>query len=657
MMHTAPGRMLSDALTWLIGGPASPLTLRSSRLGPLLALVCSFVVGLWFLDRTAGVVAILGLVLGLGLVRLAPRDRRFLLGLFLAGFGSRLLAAVIVYHGAPLFGVSRFIFPDSWAYDWIAARIADSWRGVPIPDYGLYEYLVTHFTELIAAVYWALGPSAIAALVLNCTFAALSAVLIAMTTARLFDERAARVAGVIASFFPSAFFWSILLLKDAFYAFLVAMCVWAFTELVTTRRLLWLVPLAVAWWSLTDVRNFAFYFLGVLIPIAFFIGVGQPLRARLALSGLMALVIVPLMVHFGAGRMVQYYLLGDTAAVLEYHRTANAVSADTAFVPLPTPRPTAAISAVQVLAARTAAAQSVEDEESHEPPAPGTTPAVPPDDRPGWRWTSEGGWLNDLTGEQFVDGTLVSPSDPQPAPDSESYLPPDDRLAWRSLSVVEDTGRGLGAESPLTAAFPDGGAEPTEAGAATPDRSVADTKAAPALMAAAVPAADASASATAATQPTPIQSANPDGKLLPAGADRQQLAHPESGLGRMLEYLPIGLWYTLTAPLPWNTPKLALKLTIPDMLLWYILAATAFIGLVVARSRWRLLILPVGYLASIAILLALLEGNVGTLFRHRAMLIPFTAMLSAAGLVWLWDRYRLHREIRVRCLRQPGAPA
>src|SRR5207302_3017775 len=37
---------------------------------------------------------------------------------------------------------------------------------------------------------------------------------------------------------------------------------------------------------------------------------------------------------------------------------------------------------------------------------PGSGPDAAPDARPGWRWTSEGGWLNDLTGEAFVDGRI-----------------------------------------------------------------------------------------------------------------------------------------------------------------------------------------------------------------------------------------------------------
>jgi hypothetical protein len=531
MTDIGPERRLGRALDRIVGGPISPLVVRSSWSVAIAAVTLAFLLGLSLLAHAAGVVALLGLALGLGLVRLAPHDRSFLLLLFLAGFGLRLIVAVLVYHVAPLFGVSRFVWPDSWAYDWMAARIVDSWAGVPIPNYVYYDYLVTAYTRMIAVVYWALGPSPVAALVLNCGLAAAAAVLIAVATSRLFDERVARVAGIAASFFPSPLFWSVLLLKDAFYTFLVAVCIWAIMELITSRRPLWLVPLALAWWSLADVRNFAFYFLGVLIPIAFFLGVAQPLRLRLALSGILVLVVVPVMLHYGAERMVRYYLLGDTAAVFEYHRMANAMSADSAFVPAL-------------------------------PPASATS-----------------------------------------TPQSE-------------------------------------GLEPTTLGQATADAvsAVADVV---------------GASPTVFAAPTVVPFSDPGGNLFQPDAEQEQLPSRGSGLSRLLEYLPVGLWYTLTAPLPWNTPKLSQKLTIPDMLLWYVLAATALVGLVVAWPRWRLFVLPVGYLVSIAILLAMLEGNVGTLFRHRAMLIPFTTIFSARGAVWLWDHCVVRYSVRVRALGEP----
>jgi len=48
--------------------------------------------------------------------------------------------------------------------------------------------------------------------------------------------------------------------------------------------------------------------------------------------------------------------------------------------------------------------------------APGSDASTPPDSRPGWRWTSDGQWVNDLTGEVFRGGQIVRVGTPQVTP-------------------------------------------------------------------------------------------------------------------------------------------------------------------------------------------------------------------------------------------------
>jgi hypothetical protein len=49
------------------------------------------------------------------------------------------------------------------------------------------------------------------------------------------------------------------------------------------------------------------------------------------------------------------------------------------------------------------------------------------------------------------------------------------------------------------------------------------------------------------------------------------------------------------------------------------------------------------YVLGVFFLFGLLEGNVGTLYRHRAMLVPYVVTLAAPTLLWLWRRARLGR--------------
>jgi hypothetical protein len=498
--------------------------------------------------------SLLGVVFGVGLVRLAPDDRGFLLLLYLVGFGLRVLVGGLLYHLAEALGASPFILPDAWAYDWVASTMAQAWQGEPIWIDTGNEYLINHYTRLVAGLYWALGHSVLAVLALNAVFGAAAGVLISMATGRIFGRRTGRIAGLAAVFFPSVFFWSILLLKDVFYLFLLAVCLWALTELIVGHRPVSMVPLLLSWYVISDVRNFAFLVLGVLIPFAFLIGAPFPNARRLLMTALLAGVMSLLMVN----QLTGHYLRDDAMAALEYHRMANAMNAETGFVPTPTPRPTSI----------------------------GQPPALP---------------VGAVPGESSPEVVSV-PIDTSATVDG-SELPTSESAASREV----------------LSAFPD-----TPSNAVVGDRFAVLTPAPQGRV------------VVATMPPAP-------GTLL--SSDTETMGRPPSSLSRTLQYLPSGIWYLLGAPFPWETPKLSQKATIPDMLLWYLSVALAVLGLVVSRRRWRFLVLPLGYVLGIGLLLALVEGNVGTLFRHRAMLIPITTIFSAAGAIWLWDWWAQKRAL------------
>jgi hypothetical protein len=104
---------------------------------------------------------------------------------------------------------------------------------------------------------------------------------------------------------------------------------------------------------------------------------------------------------------------------------------------------------------------------------------------------------------------------------------------------------------------------------------------------------------------------------------------------RILAYLPMGVAYTMFAPAPWAITRVHDLLTAPEMLVWYILMAAALVTVIRFRARWWLLLPPVLFVASFIGAMALTEGNVGTLFRHRAMIIPLVIVLAAPSLLAL----------------------
>ncbi len=103
--------------------------------------------------------------------------------------------------------------------------------------------------------------------------------------------------------------------------------------------------------------------------------------------------------------------------------------------------------------------------------------------------------------------------------------------------------------------------------------------------------------------------------------------------GRALVFLPLGIAYFLFSPFPWQITS-ALKLfSLPEMLLIYALTPAMLRGIRhTLRTRFREALQVLLLTALLTISYALGEGNVGTLYRHRAQAILFYLMFAGVGL-------------------------
>jgi hypothetical protein len=103
--------------------------------------------------------------------------------------------------------------------------------------------------------------------------------------------------------------------------------------------------------------------------------------------------------------------------------------------------------------------------------------------------------------------------------------------------------------------------------------------------------------------------------------------------GRALAFLPIALAYFFFSPFPWQITSLLRVLSVPEMVLIYYLALPTWRGVTFAiRHRLRDCLQILLMTALLTVTYALTEGNVGTLYRHRAQAMAFYLIFAAVGL-------------------------
>ncbi|GMR13238.1 MAG: hypothetical protein BMS9Abin29_1443 [Gemmatimonadota bacterium] len=126
------------------------------------------------------------------------------------------------------------------------------------------------------------------------------------------------------------------------------------------------------------------------------------------------------------------------------------------------------------------------------------------------------------------------------------------------------------------------------------------------------------------------------GSVFGAGADTGTV----SGA---LRFLPLGLAFFLFAPFPWAVSGTLQLVTLPEVFLWYGLIPFTVMGLrSVMGSKSRQSLVVISVLMVVLTTYALVEGNFGTAYRHRAQVMPLFFLFTAAGLV----QFKLRRDAR-----------
>lgn len=128
-----------------------------------------------------------------------------------------------------------------------------------------------------------------------------------------------------------------------------------------------------------------------------------------------------------------------------------------------------------------------------------------------------------------------------------------------------------------------------------------------------------------------------------AGAETA-VADPEDydpGLLDNLRHLPRGITVMLFEPVPWApTDDTGETLARVETILWYPLLGLAALGIRDLVRRRQALAFPFFAGGGVMLLYALLEGNIGTAYRHRGEFVWAVCVFAAVGLARLWPALR-----------------
>jgi hypothetical protein len=98
-------------------------------------------------------------------------------------------------------------------------------------------------------------------------------------------------------------------------------------------------------------------------------------------------------------------------------------------------------------------------------------------------------------------------------------------------------------------------------------------------------------------------------------------------------------WAFATMPLPWQIASRSELALLPEQLLWLAMLLLLPVGIAAGALRDPMATsILCGYSAVSAATIALTSGNVGTLVRHRSLVIPYIVWFSALGAVYVVQR-------------------
>lgn len=507
-------------------------------------------------------------------VRVLPSDhRRTVATLVALKYSMQVALSVLLYTWAAAAGHADWVLGDDGSYFNAAWTFARYVRGEVQPGVvvGLVD-LQGSYVYLATALYYLLGPDTLLMPTINAALSSALVVIVYDFVRRIFQQRAALTASVLVAFYPSLVLWSALNLKETVAFTLTALVLWLALLFQLRPRWWVLALLSFALVPLETVRRFLFVGLALLAVMAVSVTPGLAWASRVRWTSVAAV---------GAALLLALDVVGQgksflpTLTSLEGRRFSTTAGARTSFLDTVVCRP-------------------------------GQTFVVAPTDGQGGGGPAV---VYASPGSRIVVARGGAEAPVEPRPNAIVVYPGDLIVCLSATSDAPAAPQRI--PVPTSPALAPGGGAP--AGGPQPPSFLPP----PGLPA-----------------PAP-QSERILLEVPPTQTSVTILSSETDPVARTIAHAPRGLQYVLFAPFPWEARRLIDIVTVPEMLIWYVVLASAAWNVWAARSRWWAYAPAALFVVGTVGVMTLAEGNVGSIFRHRGMIVPLTVALASPSLARL----------------------
>lgn len=287
-------------------------------------------------------------------------ERKFLLIVFLIALISRIIFSYIYYqasfssgYGVDFMGdavnysnnalyvtevmtkkdFSRYTSEDAYLQENMRlARQAFDYKLPPV-----YNFQISPYAYYIAFLYLIFGYAPFLVKLLNCLFGSLLALAVYSLAKEIFNLKAARIAMVIAAFFPSLFFWSITSLRDTPIILCLTFLFWLLIKLQAKFDWVYLAIFIGLFPVLANIRRDIIIIFLFVIFLIFFIYKFKPINKFIIVSSVI-LIFLQLIFYpdSGVAKIANQYLLSRVKPLILFRTHRDYVHyANTGYIIYP----------------------------------------------------------------------------------------------------------------------------------------------------------------------------------------------------------------------------------------------------------------------------------------------------------------------------------